>query len=141
MGKNIININDYRSKDGGEKMGIGSVLRERMDCFDMTKDKLCEEALINSDELEALLADEIKYNEIDEVTLSFISQVLYCKPEYFIHAQYRKDDLISSSLNRGASTPKSNEIKGILQSFSEDFCFIMELKSELKEETLVATME
>ncbi|GAE26880.1 hypothetical protein JCM9140_2985 [Halalkalibacter wakoensis JCM 9140] len=114
-------------------MYIGDVLKERMDCFNMSGDELCEEALIDADDLKSILNNEVSYDKIDELTISFISQVLYCKPEYFISEQYRDNDLVKSCLNRGSSTPKSNEVKGILQGFSEDLSFLMELKRDLEE--------
>ncbi|WP_374717476.1 hypothetical protein [Neobacillus sp.] len=132
MDKKVIFLEDKRAKIGGNNMKIGKILKERMDCFNISEEKLCEEALIESDELQAILNDEVSFSEIDEVSLSFISQVLYCSPEYFTNQQLRDKDLVSSSLNRGASTPKSNEVKGILQMFSEDLSFLMELKEDLK---------
>ncbi|KMK77959.1 hypothetical protein [Alkalihalobacillus pseudalcaliphilus] len=132
MDKKVIFLRDKRAKNGGKHMTIGNILKERMDCFNISEEALCEEALIESEELQAILSNEVSYSEIDEVTLSFISQVLYCSPEYFADKQLRDKDLVRCSLNRGASTPKSNEVKGILQMFSEDFSFLIELKEDLK---------
>jgi len=134
MDKKIVNMNEKRVKLGGKGMYIGGVLKERMSCFDMAEHQLCEEALIEADELQAILNDKLSFDAIDEVTISFISQVLYCNPEYFIDQQIRNNDIVNSSLNRGASTSKSNEIKGMLQRFSDDFSFLRQLKKELEGE-------
>ncbi|WP_130055580.1 hypothetical protein [Bacillus thuringiensis] len=131
MDKKVISLKDRRAKGGRKDMKIGSILKERMACFNITEERLCEEALIELEELQPILNNKVSYSDIDEVSLSFISQVLYCSPEYFLNQQLRDKDLVSCSLNRGASTPKSNEVKGVLQMFSEDFSFLMELKEDL----------
>lgn len=113
-------------------MVIGEILKDRMKCFNISEEVLCEEALIEFEELQAILKNEVSYNEIDEITLSFVSQVLYCTPEYFLKQEVKEKDLVNSCFNRGASTPKSNEVKGMLQLFSEDFSFLMELKEGIK---------
>lgn len=130
MKSSIIDYNIYIIKKGGENMYIGHVLKQRMDYFKISKEKLSEEALVDIDELNMILNDNITYDNIDELTLEFISQILYCKPEYFINNSIRNKDLINACYNRGNSTPKSNKIKGILQSFTEDLSFLCELQSE-----------
>lgn len=111
-------------------MYIGHVLKQRMDYFKISKEKLSEEALVDIDELNMILNDNITYDNIDELTLEFISQILYCKPEYFINNSIRNKDLINACYNRENSTPRSNKIKGLLQSFTEDLSFLCELQSE-----------
>ncbi|WP_270303450.1 hypothetical protein [Terrisporobacter petrolearius] len=108
-------------------MKIGNILKERMDYFGITKDRLCDEALVDSRELDSILNNSICYNDIDELTLEFISQVVYCKPEYFIDETIRQSDIVKGSYNRGDSTYKSNKIKGILQSFVDDLAFLTDL--------------
>ncbi|PWX62864.1 hypothetical protein CYK82_13840 [Clostridium perfringens] len=130
MKSSIIDYNIYKIKKGGKNMYIGHVLKQRMDYFKISKEKLSEEALVDIDELNMILNDNITYDNIDELTLEFISQILYCKPEYFINNSIRNKDLINACYNRGNSTPRSNKIKGILQSFTEDLSFLCELQSE-----------
>ncbi len=127
MKEKVINLNVYKSENGGENMKIGNILKERMDYFGITKDRLCDEALVDSRELDSILNNSICYNDIDELTLEFISQVVYCKPEYFIDETIRQSDIVKGSYNRGDSTYKSNKIKGILQSFVDDLAFLTDL--------------
>ncbi|WP_195954473.1 hypothetical protein [Clostridium tertium] len=111
-------------------MGIGDILKERMDYFKISKEKLSEEALVDIEELDMILSNDITFNEIDAITLEFISQIVYCKPEYFIDKSIRDKDMVNACYNRGNSTPKSNKVKGILQSFTEDLAFLCELQGE-----------
>lgn len=129
MKSSIIDYNIYKIKKG-KNMYIGHVLKQRMDYFKISKEKLSEEALVDIDELNMILNDNITYDNIDELTLEFISQILYCKPEYFINNSIRNKDLINACYNRENSTPRSNKIKGLLQSFTEDLSFLCELQSE-----------
>ncbi|WP_160676752.1 hypothetical protein [Clostridium sp. C8-1-8] len=126
----LIDFNEYKYLKGGKSMGIGALLRERMDYFKISEEKLSDEALVDMDELNSILNNDVSYSEIDEITLEFISNVVYCKPEYFIDEAVRKRDIVNACYNRGDSTPKSNKIKGILQSFTEDLAFLIELKGE-----------
>ena len=127
MKASVIDYNEYKFRKGGRGMCIGSVLQERMDFFKISKERLSEEALVDMEELNMILSNDISYNEIDDITLEFISQVLYCKPQYFIDKATRNKDLVNACYNRGKSTPKSNKVKGILQSFTEDLAFLCEL--------------
>lgn len=126
----VIDYNEYIRKKRGENMGIGDILRERMDYFNISKEQLGEEALVDMEELNIILNNDVAFNEIDEITLEFISQILYCKPEYFIDKSIRNKDMVNACYNRGNSTPKSNKVKGILQNFTEDLAFLCELKGE-----------
>lgn len=126
----IIKYDDYKLNRGGKGMSIGSQLKERMEYFKISEEKLSEEALIDIEELNMILENKISYDKIDDITLEFISQVLYCKPEYFIDESIRNKDLVNACYNRGNSTPKSNKIKGMLQSFTEDLSFLFELQGE-----------
>ena len=130
MKPSVIDYNVYKKKKRGRKMGIGNILKERMDYFRISKEQLSEEALIDIEELNMILCNEITFDEIDEITLEFISQIVYCKPEYFIDESVRSKDIVNACYNRGNSTPKSNKVKGILQSFTEDLAFLCELQVE-----------
>lgn len=130
MKSSVIDYNKYKVIKGGKGMCIGDVLQERMDYFKISKERLSEEALVDMEELSMILSNDISYDEIDEITLEFISQVLYCKPQYFIDKVIRSKDLVNACYNRGKSTPKSNKVKGILQSFAEDLAFLCELQGE-----------
>lgn len=130
MKASVINYNIYKMRKGGENMYIGHVLQERMEYFKFSKEKLSEEALVDIDELNMILSNHIAYDKIDEITLEFISQVLYCKPQYFIDKTIRNKDLVNACYNRGKSTPKSNKVKGVLQSFTEDLAFLCELQGD-----------
>lgn len=130
MKSSVIDYNKYKVRKGGKGMCIGHVLQERMDYFKISKERLSEEALVDIEELNMILSNHISYDKIDEITLEFISQVLYCKPQYFIDEVTRRNDLVNACYNRGKSTPKSNKVKGILQSFTEDLAFLCELQGE-----------
>lgn len=112
-------------------MYIGEVLKERMECFNISTEHLSKVSLVDYDVIEKMLNNEVSVSDIDEISLSFISQSLYCEPDYFIDPSIRNSDVIHSSLNRGDSTSKSNEIKGILQMFCDDLSFLMEIKDEI----------
>lgn len=114
-----------------KQMYIGGVLKERMDCFNISTEHLSEISLVKLEEIEGILNDEISLGDIDEISLNFISQSLYCAPDYFINSDIRESDVIHSSLNRGDATAKSNEIKGKLQMFCDDLSFLMEIKDEI----------
>lgn len=131
MSASVIDYNIYvLTKKGGEGMGIGHILQKRMDYFKISKEDLSELALVDLEDLNMILSNDISYDKIDEITLDFISQILYCKPEYFINESIREKDMVNACYNRGNSTPKSNKVKGILQSFTEDLSFLFELQGE-----------
>ncbi|MGL5151109.1 MAG: hypothetical protein ACRC7N_11115 [Clostridium sp.] len=130
MKPSVIDYNEYKFRKGGKGMCIGTILQERMDYFKISKERLSEEALVDMEELNMIISNDISYDKIDEITLEFISQVLYCKPQYFIDKTTRNKDLVNACYNRGKSTPKSNKVKGILQSFTEDLAFLCELQAE-----------
>lgn len=130
MKLNIINLDEYRKMIGGTKVYIGGILQERMDYFGMTKERLSDEALVDIDELNDILDNKVSFDEIDDVSLNFISQAMYCNPEYFIDNKVRNADIVKSSYNRGYSTCKSNKVKGLLQSFTDDLAFLVELKNQ-----------
>lgn len=113
-------------------MYIGNVLQERMDCFGFSKEKLCEEALVDIEELDMILNNNISYDDIDAITLKFISDTLYCKPEYFIDKKVRENDLINIFYGKEKTTPKINKVVGKLKEFAEDLVWLIELQREQK---------
>lgn len=105
-------------------MYIGNILKERMDMFKMSIDKLSEESLVDKEVLEDILNNKLSLKEIDEFDLDFISQVLYCTTEYFSDDKVRENDLVYTSYKKGNRNLKCLSTMGKIIRLAEDFEFI-----------------
>ncbi|MTI49720.1 MAG: hypothetical protein FH761_17960 [Firmicutes bacterium] len=114
-------------------MFIGATLKSRMDTLGITVEKLADEAILDIEFVQKIMNDKVSIHEIDEMDLEFISDVLYCKPEYFYDQSSKEKDLIYSAMNRGIDDTKSSKVKGNIQNFTKDFIFLKNIMSELEE--------
>lgn len=117
----------------GEKMYIGEILKKRMQDLDIDISTLSDESLVDEEQIIDILDNKLSANEIDEFDLDLISQVLYCKPEYFLNESVREKDILNASMNRGISDPYVNLVKGKLQQFGNDFSFLRRIKESTSE--------
>jgi transcriptional regulator with XRE-family HTH domain len=115
---------------GEERMNVGGILKKRMKALGINSANLAEQSLVNESIINDIINNKISIDQIDELDLEFISQILYCSPNYFANEEVRKKDIINSALNRGVSDKKSNNVKGKLQQFANDFAFLRSLKLE-----------
>lgn len=109
---------------------IGRFVQDRMDLLGLTADSLAEEAFLEKLDVENIINDNVAFENIDEFDLSLISNVLHCKPEFFINESIRKKDLLMATMNRGNDTEKSMNVKAKVQDFMNDFTFIDRILSE-----------
>lgn len=128
MGKLIKLTEQY----GGRKMGIGYLLDERMKCLEFSVEKLSEVSLVEEDVIKDIINRDLSVDDIDELDLDFLSQALFCTPQYFYDSKVREKDVINHCLNRGESNTKANLIKVKLQQFANDFEFLLEIKKGIE---------
>lgn len=114
------------------KVYIGGMVKARMEALGVSVSVLAEKTFMEESQINKILNNEVSFDQIDEADLDFISQVLYCKPDYFIDETAQRKDILSSSMNRGCSDVKSNIVKGKLQQFAEDYVFLWDLMNEIK---------
>lgn len=113
-------------------MYIGEILKSRMKALDIDVNMLADKSLVDTDLIEDILNDKLSLEEIDEFDLELIAKSLYCDINYFVDEEYRKKDLIHSSMNRGCNDIKSNTVKGQLQVVANDFIFLKQIMSEIQ---------
>ena len=76
-------------------MYIGELLKQRMELLGYTNTySLFKDSLVATDVIEDILDNKIQYENIDELDIQFISEVLYCSPEYWADEKIRKKDWI-----------------------------------------------
>ncbi|PSL96324.1 hypothetical protein C6C12_19180, partial [Clostridium botulinum] len=124
MGK-VINLTD---RCGGDKVRAGVLLKERMECLNVSVNKLSDLSLVEEDIITNIIEQNLSVEDIDEMDLDFISQALYCTPEYFYDSKIREKDVINHCLNRGENNVRANLVKVKLQQFANDFEFLMTIK-------------
>jgi len=117
---------------GGVNMFIGNIMKERMTSLGITENELVEKSFVDEDIVNGLLSNAICVSEVDIDDIDFISQVLYCTPEYFTERDVRDKDVLSSCLNRGCVSIKSNNVKVKIQSIMEDFEFMNSIYEEIE---------
>lgn len=117
---------------GGVNMVIGNIIKERMKSLGITQKELLERSFVDEDILNGLISDCISVSEVDIDDIDFISQVLYCTPEYFTEKKVRDNDVLTSSLNRGDIGIKSNNVKVKIQSIMEDFEFMNSIYEKIE---------
>lgn len=115
---------------GGLDMFIGDIMKDRMESLGITECDLINKSLVDDDIVIGLLNNSLSISDVDIDDIDFISQVLYCSPEYFTEKEVRKIDVLNSSLNRGTASIKSNNIKVKIQSIMEDFEFMESIYNE-----------
>lgn len=113
-------------------MYIGEIMQERMQALNISAEHLAEESLTDIELIDDILNNNKTLEDIEEFDIEFISDVLYCSPEYFIDKEIRDKDILYSSLNRGVKDTKSNITKAKLQKFANDFSFLMEIVDEVE---------
>ena len=109
---------------------IGNELRDRMNLLGMDISSLSEITFMDEDSLEAILDDEIAYEEIDAFDLSLICSALHCDALYFVDSEVKKEDLLVSTMNRGKDSVKSKNVKAKIQDFVNDFAFVNKILQE-----------
>lgn len=119
-------------KYGGVTMYIGNVLKQRMKDLKITKDQLIEESFVDDEVVEGLLDDTLSISDVEIDDIEFIAEVLYCTPEYFTSDEKRHEDILSSCLNRGKNSLKSNYVKVRIQSIMEDFEFMNDIYEKVE---------
>lgn len=131
MNNNIIIFPSTDESKEEEKMYIGEILKDRMNNLGIDIMKLSDEALIDKEQIQDILDNNVMVSEIDEFDLELISQVLYCKPDYFFNQKIREKDILNASMNRGISDSHVNIVKGKLQQFAIDFNFLRNIENEI----------
>lgn len=113
-------------------MYIGELLAQRMNLLGYTDTyTLSKDSLVATDIIENILDNKIQYENIDELDIQFISEVLYCSPEYWADEKIRKKDWI---IKMDKKNSKTNNVIGKLQQFSIDFHCIRNLIKEINDE-------
>jgi hypothetical protein len=103
---------------------IGADFKARMDLFNYNISSLSEKSFVEEDIIQAILDNNISYDEIDEFDLNLLCSLLHCRPEYFINEKIRNNDLLIGSKNRGVDNDKSRDVKAKIQDFVNDFIFL-----------------
>lgn len=127
MHNKVVHLFDKDNDEGGKKMYIGGILKQRMQDLNIGLRALADEALVEESQIRDILSDKLSISEIDLMDLDLIAQVLYCNLEYFTNEEIRKSDMINAAMNRGQANSKSNRVKGQLQQFANDFVFLRNL--------------
>lgn len=112
---------------------IGKDMRDRMKLLGLTVDELASKAFMEKETIDALIQNKITLEDIDEFDLSLICAVLHCNTSFFIDADAKEKDLLTASINRGGDNEKSMKVKAKIQDFMNDFIFITNILSEIKE--------
>lgn len=86
-----------------EKVYIGELLRDRMTSLGLSIDELSFKSFVDKEIIIKILNNNISFNEIEYWDIDFISQCVYCTPEFFTNEDVRKRDIIYST---GQKHPK-----------------------------------
>lgn len=112
---------------------IGKDMKARMDLLRLTPDELADRTFMEKKDIDAILKDKIELEQIDEFDFSLICSALHCRPEFFTDEKVRERDLLVGSMNRGSDNEKSRKVKAKIQDFMNDFVFVTDVLSEVKE--------
>jgi hypothetical protein len=109
------------------KRYIGELLINRMNSLGLSVEVLSDKSFVDKELLINILNNRVSFDEIAYWDIDFISQCLYCSPEFFINEEERKRDVIYST---GQNNHKVATVMGKLQQFTNDFEFIQSLAIE-----------
>lgn len=110
---------------------IGTDMQNRMDLLGLTVNEVAEKTFLEESFINAILCNEVAFEDVDEFDLNLICSVLHCKPEYFTDESVKSKDLLLVSMNRGCETKQSRMVKAKIQDFMNDFAFVDEVLAEL----------
>lgn len=107
---------------------IGKELRMRMEILGLSISELAEKTFLEEKEVEDIINDKYKLNEIDEFDLELICSAIHCKPDFFTNVLVKKRDLLIGTQNRGKDNKKAIDVKAKIQDYINDFEFINEIQ-------------
>lgn len=102
-------------------MFIGTLIKERLDQLDYSRDILDNHMLLDKDLVDKILDNQISLKDIPQYDLSVIANELYLSEFYFEDSSIRQKDLINNA------TPDSLQACKTIQAYLNDFVFLSSL--------------
>lgn len=106
---------------------IGKDMRERMELLGLTEDGLAEKAVLERDTVDAILRDEVAFEEIDPFDMALLCNALCRKPDFFTDESVKERDLVSASDRPASDDEKSRNVKARIGDFMNDFALVEEV--------------